>query len=143
MDMRPAKYSLSLSSKSFLDILPIHSLGAGDLEKNSETYTFETLFARNKAGTKVHGKLCFLLLLWGGMVKSCDGRHESRPKPLQLASFKRPFLDLCSLGRGRLLTGISQGSIDEMSTQPNPVWWQLVCGKFSPKSQLATAFQIT
>lgn len=62
---------------------------------------------------------------------------DMKVRPLQLASFERPFLDLSSLGRGGLLTGISQGSIDEMSLQPNHVWWQLVGGKISPKSGLA------
>ena len=46
---------------------------------------------------------------------------DMKVHPLQLASFERPFLDLSSLGRGGLLTGISQGSIDEMSLQPNHV----------------------
>ena len=77
--------------------------------------------------------------LWGEIVKNknCDGRLESNPQPWQLASFERPSLDLCSLGKGRWLTGILQGSIDEMSLQPSYVWWQLVGGKTSLKPGLA------
>lgn len=67
------------------------------------------------------------------MVKNCDGRHESKPKPLQLVSFERPSLDLCSLEKRRFLTGILQGSIDEMSLQPDYAWWQLMGGKISPQ----------
>lgn len=77
------------------------------------------------------------------MVKNCDGRRKSKPRPVQLAFFERPFLDLCSLGRERLLTGISQGSIDEMSPQPNPAWWQLVCGKISPDHDWLSTLPIT
>lgn len=77
--------------------------------------------------------------LWGEIVKNknCDGRLESNPQPWQLASFERPSLDPCSLGKGRWLTGILQGSIDEMSLQPSYVRWQLVGGKTSLKPGLA------
>lgn len=57
--------------------------------------------------------------------------------PSQWVSIKRPFLDPCSLGRGRLPTGTSQGSPDEISLNPNHARWQLVGRKKnSPKSGL-------
>lgn len=122
-------------------MLPIFSLKTGNLGKKHNLCFIWKLSLR---GTRLawkewaSGKAMFSFAsLWGGMVRRCDGRHESKPRPLQLATFERPFLDPCSLGRGRLLTGIPQGSIDEMFLQPNHVWWQLVGEKISPKSGLA------
>lgn len=142
MDMRPAKYPGSLSSESPLNTPTTGSLRVGDLRNNNPaTSTSFGISICWELGwhkrSRLRGKLFSFASLWEGTVKSCDGRHESEPRLLQLASFEKPFLDLCSLGRGRLLPGISRGSIDEMSPQPNPVWWQLVDGKIPPRSWLA------